>query len=204
MIYNDLDFIEIGTSNFDTLIQKSTDLTRGISVEPIKHYLDQLPNKKNVKKINCAISDNKIEKYVNIFYIPESVILKKNLPNDLKGCNSINEYHPAHKKLNLTHLVKIEKVRQMTISELLIENNVGSIEFLQLDTEGNDTKILIDLRSYLSDKSDYFHPNYIKFESNSLNNKEEIRHVLKEYERLEYNILKSNKKNTLLKKVKDI
>ena len=39
-------FIEIGTSNFDALIEECNDNSKGISVEPIKHYLDALPNKK--------------------------------------------------------------------------------------------------------------------------------------------------------------
>jgi hypothetical protein len=44
------DFIEIGTSDFDTLIETSDDKTVGLSIEPIKYYLDRLPERKNVKK----------------------------------------------------------------------------------------------------------------------------------------------------------
>jgi hypothetical protein len=51
------DFIEIGTSCFDTLIEKSSDVKVGISIEPIKYYCDKLPNKKNVIKLNKGISD---------------------------------------------------------------------------------------------------------------------------------------------------
>ena len=36
------DFIEIGTSDFDTLIETSNNDTVGISIEPIKYYLDNL------------------------------------------------------------------------------------------------------------------------------------------------------------------
>ena len=50
-----LDYIEIGTSDFDTLVQ-NTDLT-GLSIDPLKIYLDALPNKVNNIKINAAISD---------------------------------------------------------------------------------------------------------------------------------------------------
>ena len=45
------DFIEVGTSDFDTLIQDATDNCIGLCIEPIKFYLDRLPNKPNVKKI---------------------------------------------------------------------------------------------------------------------------------------------------------
>ena len=43
-------FIEIGTSNFDTLIEKADDTTMGISVDAVKYYINQLPEKTNVKK----------------------------------------------------------------------------------------------------------------------------------------------------------
>ena len=35
------DFIEIGTSDFDTLIETSNDNTVGISIEPIKYYINR-------------------------------------------------------------------------------------------------------------------------------------------------------------------
>ena len=44
-------FIEIGTSNFDTLIEKADDNTIGISVDAVRYYINQLPEKPNVKKI---------------------------------------------------------------------------------------------------------------------------------------------------------
>ena len=42
MIY---DFIEIGTCDCDTLIQECNNTTYGISIEPLKFYLDMLPKK---------------------------------------------------------------------------------------------------------------------------------------------------------------
>ena len=49
MNYN---FIEIGTSNFDTLAQRATDEHVGLSVEPVKEYLEELPKKKHITKVN--------------------------------------------------------------------------------------------------------------------------------------------------------
>ena len=34
-------FIEIGTSNFDTLIEKANEDTMGISVDAVKYYINQ-------------------------------------------------------------------------------------------------------------------------------------------------------------------
>ena len=66
------DFIEIGSSNFDTEIEKADDNTVGLSYEPLKMYLDDLPEKLKCKKINKAVS-NKNDK-LTIFYIkPENI-----------------------------------------------------------------------------------------------------------------------------------
>jgi len=48
------DFVEIGTSDFDTLIETATDATRGLSIEPVRYYLDRLPERAGVKKLLCT------------------------------------------------------------------------------------------------------------------------------------------------------
>ena len=45
MHYN---FIEIGTSDFRTIAETATNDKTGLCVEPLKHYLDALPNKDNI------------------------------------------------------------------------------------------------------------------------------------------------------------
>ena len=52
----DLDFVEIGTSNFETLIQLASEDSKGLSVEGLKMYQDELPDKPGVVKVNAAIS----------------------------------------------------------------------------------------------------------------------------------------------------
>jgi hypothetical protein len=170
MIKQNYDFIEIGTSNFDTLIQNSNEETFGISVEPIKYYLDQLPNKKNVKKINKAVTDKVLpgNEKIMIYYIPEDIIEKYKLGWWLKGCNSINDYHMLHKNYNIQHLVKKDEVELISIEELLIENNVGTLELLKIDTEGHDVIILNGLYDYLNKVDIDFFPKKIIFESNAM------------------------------------
>jgi hypothetical protein len=160
----DYDFIEIGTSNFDTLIELSDDNTKGISVDIIKYYLDQLPNKKNVKKINVGISN--VNSFLDVYYIPEDVINYYNLPYWFKGCNCINDYHPLHIKHNVTQLCKIEKINVITISELFYQNSVRNVKYLKIDTEGHDCIILKSLFFYIKSLPDIFYPNKILFESN--------------------------------------
>jgi hypothetical protein len=71
------DFVEIGTSDFDTLIQICDENTVGISVEPIKYYLDRLPNKSNVIKLQSALSTNDGE--CDVYYISDDDIQKHSL-----------------------------------------------------------------------------------------------------------------------------
>ena len=51
------DFVEIGTSDFDTNLDKRKKGQKILLVEPVKYYLDKLPNGEGIFKNNCAISD---------------------------------------------------------------------------------------------------------------------------------------------------
>jgi len=156
------DFIEIGTSNFDTIIEKCPEDSRGISVEPLKEYLDQLPNKKGVLKLNCAITHNKQKDFALIYFIPEKIIDKKGLPNWLKGCNSIECPHHHHK--DLMDIVKKRTVPLLNINELLDEYNVGKIGLIKIDAEGHETSILEGMLEYLENKPLDVFPDKIQFE----------------------------------------
>jgi hypothetical protein len=181
MIY---DFIEIGTSNFDTLIESASDDTVGLSIEPIRHYLDTLPNKPNVKKINVAVSLTNIEEMVEVFFVPEDIIDEKNFPLWLKGCNSIGSYHfqhhqrhPAYDKENILDLVKTELVRSVPIGKLFDEYDVTGVNYLKIDTEGSDCDILQHYYEYLKTKPKSYYPKKIRFESNELTPRDKVEKV---------------------------
>jgi hypothetical protein len=87
------DFIEIGTSDFNTLIQKATDSTVGLSVEPLADYLNRLPSKKRVTKVNVAVSDR--SGHLDIFYVPDAVRKQYALPSWMKGTNKVGAPHPT-------------------------------------------------------------------------------------------------------------
>jgi FkbM family methyltransferase len=182
----DLDFIEIGTSDYDTLIEKATDDIKGISIEPMKTYLDRLPNKQNVKKINCAISFNEEESLVDLYYLPEEVIKEHKLSWRLKGCNSIGDYHYQHKRKKVQDKVKIIKIPAIPLPKILEEHNVKRIKFLKVDTEGADCLILMSLVDYLKNKSKEYWPKKIQFESNILTDEKIILETILTYEKLGY------------------
>lgn len=174
------DFIEIGTSNFNTLIEKATS-ERGLSIEPVKYYLDSLPSKPNVKKLQVAIvSTNKSN--VQIYYIPEEVLKEKELPGWLAGCNSIDGYHFQHNLLNLNSLVRVDTVPALRISTLWEQEDIDTVDLLKVDTEGCDCGILLDLYQYLTSMNKPF-PKRILFEANSLSNEYLVDQVLVSYKK---------------------
>lgn len=195
----DLDFLEIGTADYETCAQGCTDDAVGISVEPLKFYLDKLPNKKNVIKVNSAISKNNESGSIDLYYIPSEVIESNGLAFWFKGCNSIGEYHQLHTRHKVTHLVKKETVNLIPISELLIKYKVKKIKFLKVDTEGLDCYILRNLLAYLKDKPFDYYPDSILFESNEWTEKQFVQSTIQLFKDLNYNVVYSNE-DTLLKK----
>lgn len=198
MTYIDLDFLEIGTSDFGTLIECCMDHTVGISVEPIKEYLDKLPNKPNITKVCAAISIDDSTDDLDVYYIPADIIESSGLPNYLRGCNTIGKYHPLHIEFNVTHLVKIKKVKQIAISTLLASFNVRKIRYLKIDTEGSDCYILQNFLKYLQNKTDEYYPKIIKFESNNLSLKKLVDNTVNEFIKRNYEILEITKHDTVL------
>lgn len=161
MHYN---FIEIGTSDFETIIQNADDDVVGVSIEPIKFYLDKLPLPKNVKKLNCAVSLDNTYRMSKAYYITPEDIEANKLPDWLRGCNSIDTYHYQHEKLNIKHLVRIDEVEQIPIVSLFESLGVSSLDFLKIDVEGGDCKLL----NYLYPALNTYKPKKIHFEANPI------------------------------------
>ena len=151
------DFIEIGTADFDTLIDKATPTAVGLSIDPLQVYLDRLPDKPFVTKV-CAAISNTDKDPMPLFHVPVEDLEKHKLPGGLKGCNSLGKPHPTLRKFlkqyNCSHLEKTMDVPVMGIATLLERHSVGSIDYLKLDTEGHDMTILQGLIPYCS-----LHPN---------------------------------------------
>ena len=161
------DFIEIGTSKFSTLIEDADDSIVGLSVEPLSHYLDKLPNPKNVKKLAIGISFNNIEEDIEIYNLPDHYDDGKTYAFWMFGCNSTNEYHPEHIKHNITHLIERTKVRAIPIGKLFEDYDVTSLTHLKIDTEGGDSAIMIHLAQWFADNPGRCQwPEKIQYETN--------------------------------------
>ena len=189
------DFIEIGTSDFHTLIEQSSDSTIGLSIEPIDYYLNKLPNKKNVTKINAAVSD--VEGEIEIYFIEHEDIQRNGLPIWVKGCNSVNNPHNFTRN-KIGHelydsIVKIKKVPTINWKTIVEKNNVGSIDYIKIDTEGYDHVIL---KNYfdLCQTQPGLYAKKIMFEYNESSNKVELDNIINQLsgytiERLEEDIV---------------
>jgi hypothetical protein len=186
----DYDFIEIGTSDYDTLIEVATDETIGLSIEPVKEYLDNLPNKKNVTKVNAAISIDGTSNDASIYYIPPKVIDDNDLHVYWRGCNKIGEHHPFQLSNEIVKQnVKCEIVKQITIKQLYELYDIGAIKHLKIDTEGYDCDILQYWLEYLKDKSDSYYPKKIQFESNTLTPEKYILQTIEDYVNIGYKLV---------------
>jgi len=143
----DLDFIEIGTSSFDTLIQVAMNATVGLSVEAVKYYQDKLPNPPGVTKVNAAIVERHDLGSVDFYDISYENMKRHRLPTWLKGCGSVFQPHPQLlEQLRLRRLskelIRHSRVRALTFAQLLKQERVRSINFLKLDVEGQEANIL--------------------------------------------------------------
>ena len=203
------DYIEIGCSDFDTEIQKADDNTIGLSIEPLKIYLDKLPDKQNCIKVNVAISNYNGECKIN--YIPPEKIVKYRLPTWVKGCNSIDK-HTLHdlllkdskiNKFNISpdDLYTTQHCKVKTLFTIIKEHNVQQIKYLKIDTEGHD---LIILNKFFDDIKDFpnLYPNKIQFEfwKHLDNTKEQHNKFIKDIEKYNYKLI-SWKSDIILEKI---
>jgi len=163
-------FVDIGAhdgfSFSNTYVLEKNYNWKGICIEPIYLTFQKLEKNRNCIKLNIGISDvDGLEKFS---YIEKS-------SRTLSGM--VKEYHLKHlerinelsKKLD-SKLIEID-VPCKTINDVLIEHNTYKVDYLNIDTEGNEFKILRSL-------------NFEKFSiecmtvENNYNNKEQRQYIL--------------------------
>jgi len=207
------DFVEIGTSDFETLTQTAGSTDLGIAIEPMRCYLNNLPNKPGVIKI-CAAMVTEImfarSNEIDVFYVDEKTYTTHNLGGFLRGCNSVGKPHDFHVKyyhdpttwhltedksrfqtINLLDagLVKNEKVPCITYKGLMEQYKIGHIKLLKTDLEGLDGPVLIDaLNYYKNNNLTEYLPKTIQFEDNSHSDKVLIKQVKEILKGLSYSI----------------
>jgi len=194
------DFVEIGTADFDTLIQKASVDSVGLSVEPIRYYLERLPSPKGVRKVLAAITQ--VSGDVDIHWIPPEKIRRLRLWWWMRGCGSLGP-HPAvyprlkNKGIVYEDVVVIERVKGMTLQELFVENKVESIGILKVDAEGCDGYI-IEAFADLCAAAGYLLADRVEFENNGLVPVAEVSHVIEHLCGLGYHLVRRDRQGVVL------
>lgn len=185
------DFIEIGSADFDTLIEKADNQTRGITVEPLSDYLDKLPDRENVIKVQAAISDK--DGTDLIYYIDESKIKEHGLPEWTSGSNSLGKPHDFLIKFYgqefYDSLVQTKEVKTITFDTLVTTYNVQQIKHLKIDTEGHDHVVLKGYLDVCKKNPKLLAETIICEYDKLVSNIEEMDKVLKEFENY-YHVVK--------------
>jgi hypothetical protein len=189
----DLDFIEIGTSNFNTISQllDATDPLVGLAVEPYAAYLAQLPVRPGVTKVNAAIVSEadalRGTGTVDMYYIPEEVVDSMKLSPFIKGCNSIGRMHAMHTAVGYDAYVQVQPVSAVSIRQLLTSRRVRRIRLLKIDAEGYDSTIMHELYLYLVARGDpALYPERIVFESGEKSQQPFIAQTVRRFVELGY------------------
>jgi hypothetical protein len=196
------DFVEIGTSDFETVIQKCASNSVGLSIDPILYYLNRLPSKPYVHKVLTAVSDH--DGVAKVFYISEEIIKKHDFPWWVRGCSSINAYHPTVMQLLLSKKIDpVDAFTSKTIPMYSVETlfgmyQVDDCECLKIDTEGHDCVILSNYLEGIK-KGKYGPARKILFESNSLTPTEQVENTILKFQELGYAIVHSGE-NTILER----
>lgn len=122
-------FIEIGSCDFNTLNYLGDLNWRGVIIEPIKKYLDNLPQKPNIHYLNYAIDYTKGQR---IMFMAEDGVVEQD--RDYAGMSSFYQYNKALSKKILVNTIPILDVIKMC--------DITEIDFLKIDTELYDYEIL--------------------------------------------------------------
>jgi hypothetical protein len=159
------DFIEIGTSSFDTLIEKAYNNQSGLSIEPLACHQNLLPNKPNVIKVNAGIDSRRAETeeelrsvvLCSLYYLdPEYIQLYISNAEDeqmryLNGLSSFGSIQPAvlaYELLLYGH--KRAAVPFLSLAQVLFQYQIRAVHVLKLDCEGHDAGILLSYLDFVS------------------------------------------------------
>ena len=129
-------FIEIGTADFDTLEHLAEQGWKGIFVEPVKELFDNLKRYEGCFYENCAVLD-KMDTMTIQFYDPNWS------EGWVRGVGSLDlDINGFHANPQWEEHVTLREVSVVTLDYLIKKHNVKRIDYLKIDIEGWDYKIL--------------------------------------------------------------
>jgi hypothetical protein len=171
--------VEIGTSNFDTIIQqmaRTEPKATGLSVDAMQIYIDQLPNLECWRKLASAVvgstEDIPQSGMIDTYFIDPKDIAQHSLPDWLRGCNSVGRPHAtALKELttrNLPHLMHNISVPVVSVEQLLDNNEICHMKRFKVDVEGFDGDLLVAFSKWVLKKNGACYADEVYGEFNEL------------------------------------
>jgi FkbM family methyltransferase len=197
MKYN---YVDIGTCDFDTAADVAKPEDKILLVEPVQHYLNRIPDRNNLQKVNLAVSDKPGS--LPVYFIPEVTINTLVLPVWIRGCNSLGSRHPTVDAVLLDMglplgLVNSTVVEVITFQQLCGRYDITEIGKLKIDTEGHEEFILPGI---LEKVKAGMRIREIKFENQeSLGNKVFLDNLVLDFVELGYTLSEVTKMDTTLK-----
>ena len=142
------DYVDIGTSDFDTSLDIKKSKETILLIEPLSCYLRNLPENEGVFKFNAAVSNK--NDYASIHFVDPEDITRLALPNWVRGCNSFESRHEAATKALLSRGLSIDLIKKQQVLVVKFQKIVDLYEIteigrLKIDTEGHDHVILADI-----------------------------------------------------------
>ena len=145
-----IDFVQIGGNDgviYDPLYHFVTwnkNKVSGYILEPVLDYFKELQyNYKNhplIKTLNLAIHNSEAEMIIHRV----DPLSERILPSFSKGIASFKKEHHINCKIPTQHIIE-EKVNCISLNNLMKENKINTIDLLQIDTEGYDSEIILNI-----------------------------------------------------------
>lgn len=154
-------FIEIGANYFETLNHLGKEGWDGIIVEPVPEYFEKIEKLPNIHYEMVAVGTEPSVK--NFYYIPEQEVERNKISKWARGLGSL-EKHPDITKRGWEKLVNRILVPVVTMDYLLDKFHVKHIDYLKIDTEGYDCRILLGMDLSIVDKILFEHKHASKDE----------------------------------------
>ena len=116
----------------------------GFILEPVAEYFNELKknysNYPTIKTLNLAIHNSEKEMIIHRVN-PDSA---NKVPKYAKGIASFIKGHHVNCKIASEHIIE-EKVKCVSLLELIENNKITNIDLLQIDTEGYDAEIILNI-----------------------------------------------------------
>lgn len=151
------DFVEIGTSDFATLLEDAIKAEaadgrrrRGLSVDPMNVYLNRLPTHPGLEKVNAAILGfSPHPPTIPVYFISPQNLVALNLPDWLRGCNSVGKPHPQASLYAPPDVIESANVTLLSVGDLLTAHGACRVGEFKVDVEGADANVLAGFVDFL-------------------------------------------------------